>query len=192
MRSLSCVCVSVAILLSTGCGSTQRRPQPYDNDRSAIRNPLESQRLNQEAAGLIDTDPDRAEQLLREALAADLFNGPAHNNLGVIHLARGQLYEAATEFEWARKLMPGHPDPRLNLALALEQGGRIGDALESFDAALEVYPDHLPTVMALTRCQLRYQRPDDRTDEFLREIALRGDESWRTWARAQQLRRRTE
>ena len=34
------------------------------------------------------------------------------------------LYDAAAEFEWARKLMPGHPDPRLNLAITLERAGR--------------------------------------------------------------------
>jgi hypothetical protein len=50
-----------------------------------------------------------------EALSADLFFGLAHNNLGVLYLKEDKLYEAANEFEWARKLMPGHPDPRMNL-----------------------------------------------------------------------------
>jgi len=36
-------------------------------------------------AGLIDSDPAKAAELLREALTADLFFGPAHNNLGVLH-----------------------------------------------------------------------------------------------------------
>ena len=114
---------------------------------------------------------------------------PPTTTLGVIHLTQGRLYQAATEFEWARKLMPGHPDPRLNLALALERGGRITEALEAFDAALEVYPNHLPTVMALARCQVRHHRADDRTDDLLHDIALRGDQEWRSWARSQQIRR---
>lgn len=177
------VCI---VLVAHGCagGSSDL----YSSDRAQFRNSLESQRLNQQAARLIHSDPDRAKALLQEALTADMFNGPAHNNLGVIHLERGELYDAAMEFEWARKLMPGHPDPRLNLALTLERGGRIDDAIDGYGAALEVYPDHLPTVMALTRCQLRYDRVDDRTSEFLRVIALRGDEQWRDWARRQQLR----
>ena len=33
-----------------------------------------------------------------------------HGNLGVLYLNRGELYEAASEFEWARRLLPGHPD----------------------------------------------------------------------------------
>lgn len=175
------------LLNSCGCATTSRSAS-YSSDREALRNPLESQRLNQEAAKLIHTDPDRAKTLLQEALTADIFNGPAHNNLGVIHLERGELYDAANEFEWARKLMPGHPDPRLNLAITLERGGRINDAINGYDSALEAYPDHLPTVMALARCQLRHNKVDDRIEDLLRIIALRGDEQWRIWARTQQLR----
>lgn len=54
-----------------------------------------------------------------------MFNGPAHNNLGVLFLERGQLCKAANEFEWTRKLLPGHPDPRVNLALTLERAGSL-------------------------------------------------------------------
>jgi tetratricopeptide (TPR) repeat protein len=124
--------------------------------------------------------------LLRDALAADLYYGPAHNNLGVLYLQRGELYEAAHEFEWARKLMPGHPDPRMNLALTLETAGRIDDALETYATALEVYPDHTPTIQAITRCQLRHARLDERTAQWLDHIALNGEtETWRDWAQLQ-------
>ena len=46
-------------------------------------------------------EPDRAEALLREALTADLFQAKAHNNLGVLLLAKGDLYildKASGEF----------------------------------------------------------------------------------------------
>ena len=185
MNSAPAFVLISAILLAGGCTGT---PSPYSSDREQFRNSLESERLNQQAAKLIYSDPDRAKELLQKALTADMYNGPAHNNLGVIHLERGELYDAANEFEWARKLMPGHPDPRLNLALTLERGGRIDDAIDGYDAALEVYPDHLPTVMALARCQIRHDRIDDRTEDLLRDIAMRGDEQWRRWARTQQLR----
>jgi len=57
--------------------------------------------LTHEAATLIDADPATAEKLLREALTADLYHGPAHNNLGVLYLKMSppKLYEAASEFE---------------------------------------------------------------------------------------------
>lgn len=174
----------LAAVLAGGC-QNQRIPRvsPYAPLAEVDRDPREAQRLTQRAAALVHSDPDEAESLLRRALAADLYHGPAHNNLGVIHLGKGDLYEAAHEFEWARKLMPGHPDPRLNLGLALEKAGRIDSALETYHTALAVYPGHLPTIQALARCQLRHGRPDDETDAMLEDIALRGDVEWREWAR---------
>jgi tetratricopeptide (TPR) repeat protein len=182
-------CLLIACFL-TACAAP--RHGPYRPATEATRDAAESHRLNERAAELIDGDPEKAAKLLREALSADIFNGPAHNNLGVIHLSRGRLYDAASEFEWARKLIPGHPDPRLNLALALERGGRVDEALAAFDAALEVRPGHLPAIMALARAQLRFDRPDERTDDLLEQIALRGDDEWRRWALGQSARRASE
>lgn len=107
---------------------------------------------------------------------------------GVVCLSRGRLYEAANEFEWAKKLMPGHPDPRMNLALTLERAGRVVEALATYDSALEVYPNHMPTIQALTRLQIRRDRTDDRTYDMLKQIALGGeDEQWREWAKKHML-----
>jgi hypothetical protein len=82
--------------------------------------------------------------------------------------------------------MPGHPDPRMNLALTLERAGRIDEALATYNSALEVYPGHIPTMEALTRLQIKHKRTDDRTSEMLKEIALAGDTpEWREWAQRQ-------
>ncbi|MCH8342412.1 MAG: tetratricopeptide repeat protein [Planctomycetes bacterium] len=176
--------ILASVCLLAGCA--MRSGSPYATPREVNRNSLRAQELTREAAELLDHDPQKAEHLLREALTADLYYGPGHNNLGVMYLKQGQLYEAANEFEWARKLMPGHPDPRMNLALTLERAGRIEEALATYDTALEVYPNHLPTMQALCRCQLRHNRSDDRTGEMLKEIALRGEtQQWRSWARQQ-------
>lgn len=175
-------------LLGAGCATT-KPPGPYSPMTEAGRDPAASQRLTQEAAALIASDPPRAESLLRDALNADLYNGPAHNNLGALYLSQGKLYEAAGEFEWARKLMPGHPDPRLNLALTLEKAGRTDEALATYATALEVYPEHVPTLQALTRLQLRTGRADDRTAKMLDEVAMRGETpAWRDWAKFQRAR----
>lgn len=172
--------------MTLGSGCAAPRPAgPYQSVSAAQRDSMRAQRLTAEAAELTGSDPQRAEDLLREALTADLYHGPAHNNLGVIHLQRGQLYEAANEFEWARKLMPGHPDPRLNLALTLERAGRIDEALAACESALQVYPGHTAATEALVRLQLRHGRADERTTDLLAEIAIRGEtEHWRQWARA--------
>jgi len=83
--------------------------------------------------------------------------------------------------------MPGHPDPRVNLALTLERAGRTDDAMEAYAAALEVYADYIPAVQGLARLQLRAGRHDDRTPALLREIALRGETGqWREWAQRHQ------
>lgn len=105
------------------------------------------------------------------------------NNLGVILLDRGELYEAAGEFEWARKLNPGWPEPRVNLALALERAGKTSDALAAYDSALAVADGYLPAIQGKASLQVRTGRADDTTHALLDEIAMRGNEPWREWAR---------
>lgn len=171
-----------------GCASP-RTTGPYAPADASLRRPADAERLALAAGELIDSEPDRAEAMLREALTADLYCGPAHNNLGVLYLQQGELYEAANEFEWARKLMPGHPDPRLNLGLTLELAGRTDDALDTYRTALEARPGHIRTIQALARLQLRARRTDGELRRRLEEVAMRGEtEEWRTWARTQRLK----
>ncbi len=172
----------IVALAATGCASAPRTSSPYTPASAEARDTVAAQRLHQQAVQLMDSNPDQAERLLRNALAADLFFGPAHNNLGVLFLSRGQLYEAASEFEWAAKLMPGQPDPRVNLALVLESAGRTPEALDAYATALEVSPGYLPAIQGLASLQLRSNNADHRTPGLLDEIAMRGDETWRQWA----------
>lgn len=178
--------VSIAI---TGCRAAS--PSPYVDQPPIQRNTERAQELAARAVERMDTDPAEAERLLRDALAQDLYHGPAHNNLGVLLLNRGKLYEAANEFEWARKLMPGHPDPRMNLALTLEEAGRIDDAIAQYRRALEVHPGHRPTVQALTRLEVKADRVSEETLARLGVLSLEGeDRTWREWAREQLALRR--
>jgi Tfp pilus assembly protein PilF len=156
---------------------------PYASQESGKRQTAEAERLTQAAAAIVDAEPEKAQSMLRKALERDLFFGPAHNNLGVVHLKRGELYEAAGEFEWARKLMPGHPDPRVNLALTLERAGRSGEAIATYSAALEVYPDYLPAIQGLASLTLKSGSDDERMQGWLEAIAMRcKDAKWREWA----------
>jgi tetratricopeptide (TPR) repeat protein len=177
--------LAAALALTLGCANRPSpRAGPYQPLGESARDPRAADRLNAEATGILTKDPAKAERLLREALTADLFHGPAHNNLGVLYLAQGRLYEAAGEFEWCRKLMPSHPDPRVNLAMTLERAGRTNEALSEYAAALEVSPEYVPAVQGLARLQVRAGKRDNRTPDLLRDIALRGEnESWRRWAR---------
>lgn len=180
----------LCLLAAAGCSSTSGSgTTPYDAQSEASRDTQTAERLNREAEPLLRADPESAEAKLRDALAADLFYGPAHNNLGLVYLGQGKLYEAASEFEWARKLLPGHPDPRLNLGITLERAGQVDGAIDSYKSALEVYPDHIPTVQALARLMARSDRRDEQYRGLLETIALGGEsEEWRRWAREQSLR----
>lgn len=80
--------------------------------------------------------------------------------------------------------MPSHPDPRLNLALTLEQAGQINNAIDTYRTVTEVYPEHLPTIQTLNLCQLRHHRADRELRQQLEVIAMRSDHRvWRQWAR---------
>lgn len=172
------------LVLLGACRSEPGHQSPYTPPSAAERQTTVAESLNRQAAERIENDPEEAERLLREALSADLYYGPAHNNLGVVFLQAGKLYEAAHEFEWARKLMPGHPDPRVNLAMTLDQAGKVDQALESYRAALEVHPGYLPAIQGQALIAVRERRNDAQVVGWLEEIALRGeDRAWRDWAR---------
>ncbi len=187
-RTSLCLPLSIIAPLVASCAAHSR--SVYDPQTETARDPAKAQALTMKAADLIARDPTKAEKLLREALAADLYHGPAHNNLGVIYLSQGKLYDATGEFEWAKKLLPGLPDPRMNLALTLERAGRTDQALAAYRSALETYPDHLPTIEAMTRLQVKSGRVTDETRNHLDDIALRGEnEKWRQWAQLQLIKR---
>ncbi|MGH7132963.1 MAG: hypothetical protein ACREJO_13565 [Phycisphaerales bacterium] len=177
---------AMATVVLGGCATTTPGSSPYQTPTESDRNPLEAQRLTNQGVACMDSDPTAAEKLFRSALTADLYCGPAHNNLGALYLRWNspRLYEAANELEWACKLMPGNPDPRMNLAMTMEEAGRSNEAIAGYRTALEVYPGYIPAVQALTSLQLRTEKPDDSLDANLREIALRGTTpQWREWAK---------
>ncbi len=179
--------IALLVLSSlAACSSSQKASSPYETPSAESRDPRKADQLNAKAADLLQSKPLEAERILREALAADLYHGPAHNNLGVLYLGQGKLYEAASEFEWARRLLPGHPDPRINLGAVYERAGRNDEALASYQSALEVYPEHLQAMESLVKLQLRVSKTDELTERRLAEIALRGEtEQWREWAKMQ-------
>jgi tetratricopeptide (TPR) repeat protein len=180
LRAMACL---AGLGLVAGC-RTQGASGPYEVPGEADRATSVAERLNREAADLIEKDPAKAEVLLRDALTKDLFFGPAHNNLGVVFLHQKKLYEAAHEFEWARKLLPGNPDPRVNLALTLESAGRLEEAFKTYETALEVAPEDLAAIEGLASLALRTHRDEARLRGWLDQIALGASEAnWAEWAR---------
>lgn len=173
--------LTLLAVLSASCRSTN--VGPYNPPTGSDRQTVVAEKLNREAADLIATDLDRAESILRDALTKDLFYGPAHNNLGVVYLKQDKLYEAANEFEWARKLLPGLPDPHVNLALVMERAGRQDEAFRSYEAALASAPECVAAMQGAAVNMVSQSRSDDRLAGWLDVVALRGETpEWRAWA----------
>ena len=79
--------------------------------------------------------------------------------------------------------MPGHPDPRVNLAIVLERGFKYEQALASARTALEVRPGHLPAHKAIALIQCRSGQFDEDTATHLAAIIDRSDDDqWTRWA----------
>lgn len=174
-----------------GCDSAARGP--YLSTGEQQRDQVRAESLYREAKALLADESSEsarvaAEKCLREALAFDIYHGPAHNNLGVLLLKQDRLYDAAEEFEWARKLLPGNPEPRVNLAIALDRGGKHVDAIDAARAALEVAPGNLAAIETIALVQVREGLKDSSLPTYLAAIAQRGDPVWQGWAKNQQLR----
>lgn len=180
--------VAAAACVLGGCGG-DARGGPYQAQAGQRRDIQQAEELYQQAVALLTDDPQRAKGLLQEALGKDLYHGAAHNNLGVLLLEEGRLYDAAEEFEWARKLLPGHPEPRVNLAIALQRGGKHREAIDAARTALEVRPGHLLALQTLAWVQVREGLEDQQTVGCLDAIIERSeDPTWKDWAARQRLR----
>lgn len=183
---LACL-AAISCAMAPGCSSNARGP--YNAQAGEQRDIRKAEEIYQQAVATIASDPEKAKSLLREALGFDLYHGAAHNNLGVLMLGEGRLYDAAEEFEWARKLMPGHPEPRVNLAITLERGGKHGDAIDAAKTALEIRPGHMGALQTLAYIQIREGLVDKSTKGYLDAIVCRADDAqWRDWAARQRLK----
>jgi len=178
---VGCACLSAILLAS--CGSTQARG-PYNSDGTVARDIPKAEALYRKATLVLTTDAVAAEKLLRETLGFDLYHGAAHNDLGVLLLKQGKLYDAAEEFQWARTLLPGHPEPSTNLAITLERGGKHQEALDSAHSALEMRPGDLDAMECLALIQVRERLADKTTLTYLDSIIQRSNvPAWTDWAR---------
>lgn len=182
-------CVIALMFLSAlvGCHKQNARlGDPYETVAVDPRRDTDKARqLNAEAVEEItDGDLDDAEAKLKKALTADLFFGPAHNNLGTVYLRQQKYYLAAWEFQYAVKLMPTQAEPRNNLGLVFEAVGRPDEAEKHYDEALQLAPDAVEITANLARLRVRQGRRDERTRHLLQDVVLKDTRpTWVNWAR---------
>jgi Flp pilus assembly protein TadD len=175
-------------VLCVGCQSSWgRRPaSTYEPGPNDPRRNTEAARKHQEQGMVLlgAGNLEEAEKEFKAALEADLFFGPAHNNLGTVYYRRQRFYEAAWEFQYAAKLMPQKAEPRNNLGLVLESAGKLDEAASWYEKALALEPDTTEAAANLARALVRSNRKDDRTRQLLNDIIMKDSRpEWVEWAR---------
>jgi Flp pilus assembly protein TadD len=189
-------------LATAGCAKPAH-PEATGNYQTVTADPRRNTELASQlnAKGLeelAERDYAKAEKLFREALQADMFFGPAHNNLGIAYYEQQKYYLAAWEFDYARKLMPNKPDPKHNLGMVMEAVGKLDEAAAHYEDALTLAPDDPDTIANLARTlarrdinhstgrtgDARRAGDRDRLRELLNEIILKDTRpEWITWAK---------
>ena len=129
-------------------------------------------------------DDCKIQQLLNDALLADVAFGPAHNTLGKVYLEQGKHYLAAWEFEYANRLMPDRTEPINNLGLVYEYAGQLDRAIEFYEQAYSDSPQTAQYLGNLLRARVRRGDPiSDLRQQFEDLILLDKRRQWQDWAR---------
>ena len=180
--SVPSICLLAITLTLTACQSAD---SDYRLIKASRRADTETARQKTEAAvrAITEEELTAAENLLKQAIQADVAFGPAHNNLGLVYFRQGKLYLAAWEFEYAIKLMPNHPEPRNNLGLALETVRRFDEAVGHYQEAVDREPDNPELLGNLARARLRRGDPTAEVKQLLQNLLLRETRpEWVQWA----------
>ena len=96
----------------------------------------------------------------------------AHNNLGAIDLAEGQIDDAIAHFERALSLKPDHIHALANFANARLAQGRTQDALALFHRVVEINPDDAKGWSDLGQASEQAGHATDAESHYRRALAL--------------------
>jgi Flp pilus assembly protein TadD len=194
MKMLHALLMAVSLTMSAGCNNNwyHGRSATVESEyKTVASDPTRNTQLAKEyntiaIKALKDGDIDEAERRLQDALASDVFFGPAHNNLGHVYFVQKKYYLAAWEFQYAAKLMPNNAEPKNNLAMVLEAAGKPADAVKYYKQALAIQPDNPELIANLARVYVKQKQNTPQTRELLNEIVLKDARSdWTCWASEQ-------
>jgi len=121
-----------------------RDGEALDDYRAAFGEPADPAALHGAVTALDRMGrADEARALCEQVLAAQPDHAEAHASLGFVLLKRELAAESALpHLERAIALDPADHESRANLGIALQDLGRVDDAIEAYDAALALRPDH--------------------------------------------------
>ncbi len=140
-----------------------------ENQPAVLSQPPEVNRqLRAGVAALKHDKLEEARAAFTAALALDPAAAVAHNGLGLVEKAAGNLQEAERHYLDAIRLDPKDAEAHNNLALLYDQRGETSQAIAKYAAALTLQPDYpqarLNYAIALDRvgrrvdAKLEYQR----------------------------------
>jgi Flp pilus assembly protein TadD len=175
MRTAILLAVFVPLAAAAlGCARWQRHASKYQTVvGDPHRNETVAKKKSEQAAKAWQRGSlDRADQLLQEALIADVQYGPAHNNLGLLYYQTGRFYLAAWEFEYALKAMGDRPEPHNNLGMVFDAVDRNEDAIRCYAAARDLDATNPEYVGNLARALLKRNEHDPAARELLSELLL--------------------
>lgn len=178
----------VALVANLGCAASNHKTvdKAYATVSPDVSRDTDRARAeNGEAIKLIERgDLNKAEEILKQALEADVTFGPAHNNLGKVYYEQGNYYMAAWEFQYAIKLMPYHAEPLNNLGMVLESVGKLDDAVKDYDQALALEPGNPQLVGNNARARIRRGDKDVEVIGLLAQLVMSDTRpDWKEWAR---------
>ena len=116
-----------------------------------------------------------AETLYRVTLKQNPSCWMAHDNLGVILVAQGQLEEAINHYHQAIKLRPENPRSHYDLAIALRQKGQTDDAIHEYREALQLRPNYQKAHNNLANILLQTGKIDEAIDHLRIALDLQPD-----------------
>ena len=183
--------VLVTMFASFGCARFQQKKNPtkYQTVSASGRHDTRTAKKNHAQALVLleeKVDLPKVEQLLNDALVADVTYGPAHNTLGTLYYMQKKLYLAAWEFEYAAKLMPELAQPYNNLGLVYERVGKYEDAITYYSMALSREPHNSELIGNLVRTRMLDGDRSADLKQLLSDLALNHTQPrWQNWARDQ-------
>lgn len=98
----------------------------------------------------LEGDPDEARSLYEAVLDADPDRVEIHNTLGYLALQEGEYEDAVTSFKRYAYFASDSANPRDSLGEAYMWTGRYHESIEQYQAALQIDPSFLSSVIGAT------------------------------------------